>query len=278
MASQEIQVDAVTLPAFALVDELPPFDGQWHSHQQHQVLYCTSGTLLLATGDRSWWLPPHRAAWIPAGVRHRASASGAVLLCTSYLQPAAFPQLDAIAAGEVARPVRVFAVTPLARALLMTARRWPADCTPDVRSAHLFQLMATLLPEWLDEELPFDLPTGRTEPMIRALAWAVTSIDTADATRAARIAAMSPRTFARRMKEETGDSWRAWLTNARMLIAMPFLADPNRSITDVGLSVGYESPAAFSFAFRRFSGQSPRAFRTLAVRQTAGSPSRRKIG
>lgn len=41
---------------------------------------------------------------------------------------------------------------------------------------------------------------------------------------------------------------------------MERLADGRRRVTDVALALGFESLSAFSGAFRRFTGQSPRDF------------------
>ena len=44
------------------------------------------------------------------------------------------------------------------------------------------------------------------------------------------------------------------------------LTASQQSVTEVALSVGYSSPSAFSDAFRKLTGQTPRAFRKTCLR------------
>jgi AraC-like DNA-binding protein len=52
-----------------------------------------------------------------------------------------------------------------------------------------------------------------------------------------------------------------WLTKLRIDEARLLLRDPPLSISDVALAVGYQTPSAFSAAFRRLAGVTPREFR-----------------
>jgi quercetin dioxygenase-like cupin family protein len=42
----------------------------WHTHADHQLAWPASGVLTVRSGTDAWVLPPTRALWIPAGVRH----------------------------------------------------------------------------------------------------------------------------------------------------------------------------------------------------------------
>lgn len=73
-------------------------------------------------------------------------------------------------------------------------------------------------------------------------------------------AGMSRSTFAQRFKQTVGDSPMEYLTRWRMLLAGDRLANSRESITEIGLSLGYESDSAFSTAFKRVMGCSPRQY------------------
>ena len=48
---------------------MPPgtrFD--WHTHEDHQLAWATSGVLSVRTAEATWVLPTTRALWIPAGL------------------------------------------------------------------------------------------------------------------------------------------------------------------------------------------------------------------
>ena len=80
---------------------------------------------------------------------------------------------------------------------------------------------------------------------------------------AARVAAgfgLSESTLHRRLKQE-GTSFQALIDARRFELAGRLLADPQMSIADVAAALGYSEHAAFTRAFRRWSGRTPRAFR-----------------
>jgi len=69
---------------------------------------------------------------------------------------------------------------------------------------------------------------------------------------------MSRSTFALKFKETVGKSPMEYLTRWRMLLAGDRLANSSDSISAIALSLGYESESAFSTAFKRVMGCSPR--------------------
>ena len=89
----------------------------------------------------------------------------------------------------------------------------------------------------------------------------------------AETAGMSRSAFAARFKELLGQTPLEYVTAWRMQKAMPLLEQRDKKLIDVARSVGYESDAAFSKAFRRVVGSSPGAFvkRGLQDRRNAGT-------
>ena len=71
---------------------------------------------------------------------------------------------------------------------------------------------------------------------------------------------MSRSSFALKFKETVGDSPMDYLTRWRMLLAGDRLTNSNDSIRAISLALGYESESAFSTAFKRVMGCSPRQF------------------
>ncbi|HVM86498.1 MAG TPA: AraC family transcriptional regulator [Candidatus Binatia bacterium] len=71
-------------------------------------------------------------------------------------------------------------------------------------------------------------------------------------------AGMSRSTFALRFKEAVGLSPMDYLTRWRMLLAGDRLVHTGESVSAIALSLGYESESAFSTAFKRVMGSSPR--------------------
>jgi AraC-like DNA-binding protein len=76
----------------------------------------------------------------------------------------------------------------------------------------------------------------------------------------AKRAGMSRSTFALKFKETVGASPMDYLTRWRMLRAGDRLANSSDPVSVVALSLGYESESAFSTAFKRVMGSSPRQY------------------
>src|SRR5258708_30011184 len=71
-------------------------------------------------------------------------------------------------------------------------------------------------------------------------------------------AGMSRSTFALKFKETVGKAPMEYLARWRMLLAGERLANAGDPVSVIALSLGYESESAFSTAFKRIMGRSPR--------------------
>ena len=76
----------------------------------------------------------------------------------------------------------------------------------------------------------------------------------------AECAGMSRSTFALKFKQTVGDSPMEYLTRWRMLLAGDKLLHPGDSVASIAQSLGYDSESAFSTAFKRVMGSSPRQY------------------
>jgi len=77
----------------------------------------------------------------------------------------------------------------------------------------------------------------------------------------ARRARTSPRTFARRFREQTGTTPLQWLLTARVRRAQELLETSRRPIDDIALRCGFDSSVTFRARFRKLVGLNPSAFR-----------------
>jgi AraC-like DNA-binding protein len=221
-----------------------------HEHRWNQFVYATSGTLLVTVAGRWHVITPEQAIWVPTGVPHTTGA----------LADAAFRNLYVADLPGLAMPsaCTVFSVSPLLRALIVELERATAD---DEASAYLDALQTLLLAQLQRAPVEdFHLPWPRS-PMLHRLCEALHA-DPADARDLAawgRELGASPRTLGRRFERETGMSLRAWRHRLRLFLALEWLC-AGRSITEVALALGYASPSAFTYMFRRETGSSPSAW------------------
>jgi AraC-like DNA-binding protein len=74
-------------------------------------------------------------------------------------------------------------------------------------------------------------------------------------------AGQSRATFARRFTELVGEPPLSYVTRWRLTLAAKALRETNRTVGEIGYTVGYESAPSFSQAFKRLTGQSPGRYR-----------------
>jgi AraC-like DNA-binding protein len=86
----------------------------------------------------------------------------------------------------------------------------------------------------------------------------------------AAAAGMSRSAFAWRFKALLGETPLQYLTNWRMYKATGILQEGDKKLFEVAKSVGYDSDAAFSKAFKRVLGVAPREYRRSATQANLG--------
>ncbi|MEM9493884.1 MAG: helix-turn-helix transcriptional regulator, partial [Myxococcota bacterium] len=135
---------------------------------------------------------------------------------------------------------------------------WSDEREPAARS--FFRTLGLLSREWIAADAGLCLPRPETADLRRAFDYVLNHLDSATMEEAARAAAVSPRTLARRFQRETQMSWRTFLRTARVLRAMDVLAQPDSSVSRAAYDVGFDSLGAFSTAFRELTGETPSAY------------------
>lgn len=83
-----------------------------------------------------------------------------------------------------------------------------------------------------------------------------------------RLLNLSTRQTQRLIKQNFGKTFSQKLTEARMAAASQYLLNTDLSVTEIGERAGFSSIEHFSAAFRRFTGQSPRAYRNRRSKPT----------
>ena len=86
----------------------------------------------------------------------------------------------------------------------------------------------------------------------------------------ARRASMSPRTFARKFRDQTGTTPAQWLARERVQFAQRLLETTNISIEHVAIEAGFGTAQLMRFHFQRTLGSTPSAFRNAFCPSDAG--------
>jgi AraC-like DNA-binding protein len=218
-----------------------------HGHERAQLLYAVSGTMRVTTSDGSWVVPPLRALWIPAAMRHEIRMCGAVAMRTLYIDPAAAPWS--------ARDCAVIEVSPLLRELILAAMAEPIEYATDGRAGLIMSLLLEELRRADTAPLRVPMPKDRR---LLALCRALLERPESDLTLEAwaERAHASSRTLSRLFQRETGMSFGAWRQQVRLAEALSRLA-LGQSVALVARGLGYASASAFTAMFRRALGATP---------------------
>lgn len=227
---------------------LPGTGFEVHRHHVHQLCLAGDGVLAMGVRDRGWVLPRGRGLWIPAGVPHSVGTIGGTDMRALWFDPAACP----ITWEEPT----VFEVDELLLGLVRRLTEGLEDEGQHRRSeAVLFDLLQPL-PEAVVVDVP--LPT---DDRARRVAEAIVADPADDRTLDAwgREVGASDRTLLRAFQGGTGLGFHEWRTRARVVAALPLLADGTPVSVVAGL-VGFGSSSSLGAAFRRVLGQSPSAY------------------
>lgn len=213
----------------------------------NQLTYAARGVMDVTTDAGTWVVPPHRAVWIPAGVRHAVRMSGAVALRTLYFK-------RGVGRGRTPRACQAVNVTPLLRELVLQATRIGLLHRTDAREARLAQVILDQL-ETL-ATVPLQLPWPHDQRARAAAQRLLENTEPESLTNAARRVGASKRTLERLFLAETSMTLGRWRQRARLIHALRLLARGG-DVTTVALEVGYNSPSAFIVAFRNQLGTTP---------------------
>ncbi|HEX5052872.1 MAG TPA: helix-turn-helix transcriptional regulator [Planctomycetota bacterium] len=218
-----------------------------HAHPFGQLVHAASGVMRVTSAAGTWIVPPQRAVWVPESIEHDVTMVTAVRMATVYVVGSALPRAPTTSC--------VVEVSPLLRELILEALQLPR---PYPLGGAEERLIAVLLDAMqFRDVLPLHLPMP-SEPHTLAIATGLQRDPADSRTLAAwaKATGWSSRTLARAFRDETGLTFGAWRAQLRLLRALELLAQ-RKSVTDVALSLGYDSTSAFVNRFRRHLGKTP---------------------
>lgn len=217
-----------------------------HTHRKGQLVLALHGAVTCQVSNGMWMVPPNCGVWIPGGIAHCNHATANARLSFLFVEPqaAALPHYCC-----------TLSVSPMVREMIRHLSHQPPDYQD---GSHTDRLVRVLLDELvLMPQEAFHLPVS-DHPKIRMIADALRA-DPADrstlAVWAARIA-VSERSLARLMVQETGLTFGRWRQQLHLIIALRELAG-GAAVQNISDMLGYESPTAFITMFRKALGQTP---------------------
>jgi AraC-like DNA-binding protein/quercetin dioxygenase-like cupin family protein len=219
----------------------------WHTHPDHQLAWAASGVLTVRTDTSTWVLPPTRALWIPAGLRHETLAAGAATMRSAYVRPQRCAIDWAAATPVAASQLLAELIGYLESRDLDPGRRANAE-------AVLVDVLEPVSMTTVEVRWPADDRARRVADDL-----AVNPADDRTLGEWGHAVGASERTLARAFLADTGVSFGRWRTLLRVQTALHALAD-GEPVGNVARRVGYESDSAFVQAFRRETGVTPAGY------------------
>ena len=215
----------------------------WHTHDDHQLAWASSGVLTVRSGAEAWVLPPTRALWIPAEIRHETLCDGNATMRTAYVRPSSYSM-----SWTTCTPV---VVTALVASLL----DYLADEEPDAsQRRHAEQLLVDLLEPAATFSFDVRMPTDDRALQVAEILKS-NPADNRTLAQWGQDVGASSRTLARAFLLDTGMTFARWRSLVRLNCALAALGS-REPVAEVARKVGYES-GAFVAAFRRETGITP---------------------
>lgn len=212
-----------------------------------RLLYPSRGVLLVSSSSGHWVVSSTRAIWLMPGIRHEIRTLGETRVKTFYFEQDQHPELP--------RDNCVLHVTPLLLEVMRALVQYASDPQPGPKAMLVAELLLCKI--IYRTTPPIDLPEPRDRRLAEICAHIQLHPD--DATTLAQFAQQldcSERTLHRLFMQETGMSFTRWRHQAKLSLALEWLAQ-GRSILDIALDLGYQNQGAFSAMFRKYFGKPP---------------------
>ena len=241
---------------WAVISSATDYPENWvipdHSHEKHQLLYATEGVMVVHSAHNQWTVPPHRGFWMPSGHVHSLRCVGALKMRSVFVRPESFPNLPS--------ETKAVSISPLLSELIKASVSLKPPYAEDSRDARIMHLILdelALLPA-----LPLSLPQP-ADPRIRQIceAWQHDPGDASTVAHWSARLALDQKTIQRLFRKDTGMTFGQWRQQARLLLALERIA-LGEKIIDVALTLGYDSPSAFTSMFKKQFGKTPSQFFT----------------
>jgi transcriptional regulator GlxA family with amidase domain len=220
------------------------------------VLCEVFGTDRSATG-----LPRYEFSVVAAEPGPIQTHSGFALLLPEDLTPLEGADLIALpAAGSVGRDYPPALLAALRRAVDRGARVLSLCSGAFMLGAAGLLDGRRCTTHWMYAEPP--VPASHADTLEELLEWLAAHLDEVHTVEGlARRAHMSPRTFARRFRAETGTTPFAWITGQRVLLAQRLLEDTDETLDAIAARTGFGTASVLRHHFLRWRSTTPQAYR-----------------
>jgi AraC-like DNA-binding protein len=256
---EQSSLDSLPQAAVALMLEPGQNDTEVpvHRHRKGQLVVAYRGGIVCTVPDGVWMVPPQFGVWIPAEIEHSNRVTANARVCFLLVER-----------GIAALPDQccTLMLSPLILELIAYLSEQDQAYPADSPVARLVGVLLEQLQQAPCEQLYLPLPKNLH---LQAIAKALAEHPADRSTMAgwARRSAMSERSLARLIKQETGLTFGTWRRQWQIIVALQSLAE-GVSVQRTAEALGYESVSSFIGMFRKTLGSPPaRYMRSVVGRQ-----------
>jgi AraC-like DNA-binding protein len=217
-----------------------------HRHRKGQLVLALRGGVTCEVPSGLWMVPPQCGVWVPGGMPHSNRVTANASICFLCVDPGA-----ALLPEECC----TLSITPLLRELIQRLTSVPPLYPPDGPMARLVTVLLDELTQMQPERM--HLPISNN-PKLRQIADALMDnpADRSTMVDWSKRVAMSERTLARLVLNETGMTFGRWRQQFHIIVALQRLS-AGAPVQTVSEDLGYESVGAFITMFKKALGKPP---------------------
>lgn len=247
-------VDQVEKKGFSWHAELWKHNNEFHHHKKAQLVYVESGYQYLHVELCQFLLPQNHVAYIPSNMPHKTThASEHVSLRTLYFDVDDLPPFY--------DKLYLFSIPSVLREMIMYTEKWSMNMEYEESEQMFLRAILLELPSFVQNAVPLITPVPRTKVLLDATAYIHKHYQvTITIDELAELCFMSVRTLERQFKKETGISIAKYIQMMRIIKSIELLSEGQHTISEIALSVGYNSAQSYSNVFTKLIGQRPTEF------------------
>lgn len=224
---------------------------QKHQHSWGQFIYANKGVLSVITDTDRYIVPPEQGVWLLPNINHEVKALTDVELTSFYFNRQAQHDLPSECC--------VLAVNNFVKALILETKKTNSDYQWSDSDGLLLRLLLLRLSS--AKKVTLQLPYPKDKRLLAMLSMIQKDPSNKyDLAQWGSIVGASSRTLSRLFKIETGIPYNTWRQRLNVQIAITKLAN-GEPITKISTDLGYESPSAFTYMFRKNTGLTPSYYR-----------------
>jgi AraC-like DNA-binding protein len=220
----------------------------------HKVILVLRGQIDVEGGSGGWLVLPNHMIFVPADRAFNLRTSPGTRTHVAFLAPDDHPWHHHGCWVTQANPL----VHELFALMIRMNERLPES---GATQRQLFRTLSHLCQEWFANPKMLWLPAAKSDEMRAFIGFVGTHLADATVAAACEACKLAPRTMQRLSHEEFAFGLKTLITEVRMMRAMELLVQENAPIETIAQGVGYSTLSAFTSAFNKRTGVTPREYR-----------------